>query len=131
MLPRHTLGSSCGHLGSLIDTTTSPSQTQTVCITGPKSMYEQHQDVFGQHQIHLVQANRQPRKKRDKALLLFYLQYQKIVNDLEVCPLIISIYEGRWFGLFCFVVMRSTEPGCFKSCSWCLWKALNEERCMS
>ncbi len=24
--------------------------------------------------------------------------------------------------LFCFVVMRSTEPGCFRSCSWCLWK---------
>ncbi len=29
--------------------------------------------------------------------------------------------------LFCFVVMRSTEPGCFRSCSWCLWKALEEE----
>jgi hypothetical protein len=29
--------------------------------------------------------------------------------------------------LFCFVVMRSTEPGCFRSCSWCLWKALDEE----
>ncbi len=65
--------------------------------------------MFGQHQIHLVQANRQPRKKRDKALLLFYLQYQKIVNDLEVCPLIISIYEGRWFGLFCFVLFCSYE----------------------
>ncbi len=23
--------------------------------------------------------------------------------------------------------MRSTELGCFRSCSWCLWKALNEE----
>jgi hypothetical protein len=32
--------------------------------------------------------------------------------------------------LFCFVVLRSTEPGCFRSCSWCLWKALDEERCM-
>jgi hypothetical protein len=32
--------------------------------------------------------------------------------------------------LFCFVVIRSTEPGCFRSCSWCLWKALDEERCM-
>ncbi len=32
--------------------------------------------------------------------------------------------------MFCFVVMRSTEPGCFRSCSWCLWKALNEEGCM-
>jgi hypothetical protein len=30
--------------------------------------------------------------------------------------------------LFCFVVMRSTEPGCFRSCSdGCVWKALDEE----
>jgi hypothetical protein len=29
--------------------------------------------------------------------------------------------------LFCFVVMRSIGPGCFRSCSWCLWKALHEE----
>ncbi len=34
------------------------------------------------------------------------------------------IYEGREFSLFCFVVMRSTELGCFRLCSWCLWKAL-------
>ncbi len=39
----------------------------------------------------------------------------------------LSMKEGR---LFCFVVMRSTEPGCFRSCSWCLWKALNGEGCM-
>ncbi len=32
--------------------------------------------------------------------------------------------------LFCFVVMRSTELGCFRSCSWCLWKALDEEGCV-
>jgi hypothetical protein len=32
--------------------------------------------------------------------------------------------------LFCFVVMGSTELGCFRSCSWCLWKALDEEGCM-
>jgi hypothetical protein len=32
---------------------------------------------------------------------------------------------------FCFVVMRSNEPGCFRSCcSWCLWKAPGEEGCM-
>ncbi len=31
--------------------------------------------------------------------------------------------EGR---LFCFVVMRSTALGCFKSFSWCLWKALDK-----
>ncbi len=40
----------------------------------------------------------------------------------------LSMKEGS---LFCFVVMRSTEPECFKSCSWCFWKALHEEeRCM-
>ncbi len=32
--------------------------------------------------------------------------------------------------LFCFVVMGSTEPGCFRSCSWCLWEALDHEGCM-
>jgi hypothetical protein len=32
--------------------------------------------------------------------------------------------------LFCFVVMRSIELGCFRSCSWCLWRALDEEGCM-
>ncbi len=26
--------------------------------------------------------------------------------------------------------MRSTKPGCFRSCSWCLWKTLKEEGCM-
>ncbi len=32
--------------------------------------------------------------------------------------------------MFCFVIMRSTELGCFRSCSWCLWKALDKEGCM-
>jgi hypothetical protein len=32
--------------------------------------------------------------------------------------------------LFCFVVMRSTKPRCFRSSSWCLWKALDVEGCM-
>ncbi len=39
----------------------------------------------------------------------------------------LSMKEGS---LFCFVVMRSTEPGCFRSWSWSLWKALAEEGCM-
>ncbi len=26
--------------------------------------------------------------------------------------------------------MRSTEPGCFRSCSWSLWKALDNEGCI-
>jgi hypothetical protein len=29
--------------------------------------------------------------------------------------------------LFCFVIMKSTESGCFKLCSWCLLKTLDEE----
>jgi hypothetical protein len=32
--------------------------------------------------------------------------------------------------LFCFVLMRSTKLRCFRSCSWCLWKALNKDGCM-
>jgi hypothetical protein len=31
---------------------------------------------------------------------------------------------------FCFVVMKFTELGCFRSCFWGLWKALDEEGCM-
>ncbi len=29
-----------------------------------------------------------------------------------------------------FLIMRSTELGCFRLCSWCLWKSLDEEECM-
>ncbi len=32
--------------------------------------------------------------------------------------------------LFCFVGTRSTKLGCFRSCSWCLCKALDDEGCM-
>jgi len=39
----------------------------------------------------------------------------------------LSMKEGS---LFCFVLMISIEGGCFRSCSWCLWKALDEEGCM-
>jgi hypothetical protein len=38
----------------------------------------------------------------------------------------LSMKEGS---LFCCVVMRSTERGCFKSCSWCLWKVLDPPNC--
>jgi hypothetical protein len=37
------------------------------------------------------------------------------------------------FVLFCFVlfvIMRSIKLGCFRLCSWCLWKALDKEECM-
>jgi hypothetical protein len=39
--------------------------------------------------------------------------------DNEIC---LWMKEGN---LFCFVVMISTELGCFRLCSWCLWKALD------
>ncbi len=39
----------------------------------------------------------------------------------------LSMKEGS---LFCFVVMRSTKLGHFRLCSWCLWKALDDEGCM-
>ncbi len=39
----------------------------------------------------------------------------------------LSMKEGS---LFCFVVMRSIELGCFRSCSWSLWKALDKDGCM-
>jgi hypothetical protein len=32
--------------------------------------------------------------------------------------------------MFCFIVMRSTEPGCFRLYSWCLWKVFDEEGCL-
>ncbi len=43
-----------------------------------------------------------------------------------------SIYEARWFVCFVlFVFMRYTEMGCFRLRSWSLWKALEEEGCIS
>jgi hypothetical protein len=46
------------------------------------------------------------------------------------CSICGPIYPSMKVVLFCFVVIRSTELGCFRSCNWCLWKALNEEGCM-
>jgi hypothetical protein len=39
----------------------------------------------------------------------------------------LSMKEDR---LFCFLVMRSTKLGCFRLCSWRLWKALDNEGCI-
>jgi hypothetical protein len=50
-----------------------------------------------------------------------------LAHQSEYPPNELSMKEGS---LFCFVVMRSTELGCFRSYSWCLWKALNEKGCM-
>jgi hypothetical protein len=45
-----------------------------------------------------------------------------------------SMKEGSLFCFvllcFCFVVTRCTELVCFRSCSWCLWKALDDKGCM-
>jgi hypothetical protein len=71
--------------------------------------------------------------KKNKTLKVWLVCYQ-ISPSFELSPFPIathlcqvtvhlSMKEGS---LFCFVVMRSTEPGCFRSCSWCLWKALDE-----
>jgi len=56
---------------------------------------------------------------------IFWLPARTHWGNLAI--LYLSMKEGS---LFCFVIMRSTKPGCFRSCSWCLWKALDEEGCM-
>jgi hypothetical protein len=43
----------------------------------------------------------------------------------------LSMKQGSLFVLYCFVLMRSTKPGCFWSNSWSLWKALKEEGCIN
>ncbi len=50
---------------------------------------------------------------------IFVCGYRKEKNGEHL-----SMKEGS---LFCFVLMRSTKPGCFRSRSWFLWKALEEE----
>jgi len=35
-----------------------------------------------------------------------------------------------WRKVVCFATMRFTKPGCFRLCSWCLWKALDKVGCM-
>jgi hypothetical protein len=43
----------------------------------------------------------------------------------------LSVKQGSLFVCFVlFVLMRSTEPGCFRSHSWSRWKALVEEGCI-
>ncbi len=42
----------------------------------------------------------------------------------------LSMKEGCLFCFVLFVPMRSTKLGCFRSHSWSLWKALEEEGCM-
>jgi hypothetical protein len=52
----------------------------------------------------------------------------KEVRQTFVVSVVNNIYLWRKVVCFVlFVVMRSTELGCFRSCSWCLWKALHKE----
>jgi len=56
------------------------------------------------------------------------------VNTIGRCTTYYLLAQGQQHvcdALFCFVVYeRSTELGCFSLCSWCLWKALDEEGCL-
>jgi hypothetical protein len=61
----------------------------------------------------------------EKGLVFFGVKWFYLIPGGVLVYL--SMKEGS---LFCFVVMRSTEPGCFRSCSWRLWKAFDEEGCM-
>jgi hypothetical protein len=62
------------------------------------------------------------------AIPTYMLRYDSLVPfGSPLYKLYLSMKEGS---LFCFVVMRSTEPGCFRSCSLCRWKALNEDGCV-
>ncbi len=62
-----------------------------------------------------------------------YFYHYKTCNETPTFKsFVISIYEGRLFVCFVlFVLIRSTEPGCLKSLSWSLWKALKEEGCIA
>ncbi len=53
-----------------------------------------------------------------------------LVESLDWFQFYSYVYIYLWSKvvcLFCFVLMRSTEPGCCRLCCWSLWKALKEE----
>jgi hypothetical protein len=60
----------------------------------------------------------------------------EIFKGIGMCPLV--LLERSWWAGFnwnlCFILfllMRSTEAGCFRLCSWFHWKALKEKGCIS
>jgi len=60
---------------------------------------------------------------------IYMTNFQYIYIYIYIC----LIYLWRkvvCFVLCCFAVMRSTKPGCFRSCSGCVWKALDQKGCM-
>jgi hypothetical protein len=87
----------------------------------------------------IQQNNKYPKKSNkpppsptlDNALILKLFSNER--NNMEIKKKTTkpqSIYEGRLF--VCFVCTDEIHPigGCFRLCSWFLWKALNEEGCI-
>jgi hypothetical protein len=58
-------------------------------------------------------------------LMTYSFMKSKVVLSKPTLMNHLSMKEGS---LFCFVVMRSTKSECFRSCSWCRWKTLDEDR---
>jgi hypothetical protein len=56
-------------------------------------------------------------------------QMQKSISVNKLNETFNTIYEGNLFVLF--VLMRSTESGCFRWRSWSHWKVLEEKGCIS
>jgi hypothetical protein len=64
---------------------------------------------------------------------MFSLAYFVMGSHLGVkgtCHTSLCMKEGSLFVSIWFVIMRSTKPRCFRSRSWYLWKALDEEGCI-
>jgi hypothetical protein len=62
-------------------------------------------------------------KRESWGLKMLTLPYSRILGPILR---LIYLWKKMVCNLFCFVVMRSIELGCLKSCSWCLWKALSK-----
>jgi len=71
--------------------------------------------------LHLNQGNHSQGSHKEKNRNMGF--FKKLIENSSY----ISMKEGN---LIYFVVMRSTKLRCFKSCSWCLWKAFDKEGCM-
>jgi hypothetical protein len=48
---------------------------------------------------------------------------KSVENGFTLRPMAQATQVYLWRKVVCFVVMRSIEPECFRSCSWCIWKA--------
>jgi len=59
---------------------------------------------------------------------LFNEVYQGFITSSFLSPTHLHL-SMRQNSLFCFVTMKSTKLGCFKLCSWYLWKAFDKEWC--